>query len=299
MQQAYEKVCEEQCAGSSLEERIFTAMYSYLRRDLGLSEPVAQARARAEVSGELNRKRCDECETATGLLSGKVVLDLGAGLGGLSAEMARRGAIVLGMEPGSGWRAIAAERVGGNAVVLGACGENLPVASGSVDLIVSLQVLEHVQNPKRVIEEAYRVLKPGGCFFFAYENYLSFYEPHYRVRWFPLLPKRLGAAYLRRLGRDSKFLLEAVTYTTFPSVRRHLFRTGFECMRHAEFRRHLSCPTKKSPKWRTLKALAKVDERAAMSVLAAQDYLRRVYKTGIAENVCKPAQVRGAQSPAA
>ncbi len=183
--------------------------------------------------------------------------------------------------------------------MIGGVGENLPVASASVDLIVSLQVLEHVQNPKRVIEEAYRVLKPGGCFFFAYENYLSFYEPHYRVRWLPLLPKRLGAAYLRGLGRDSAFLLEAVTYTTFPTVRRHLFRTGFKCMRHDEFRTHLSCPTKTSPKWRALKALAKAHEGSAMLLLTAQDYLRRICKTAIYERVRKPAQLTDAQLPAA
>ena len=165
----------------------------------------------------------------------------------------------------------------------------MPVASNSVDLIVSLQVLEHVQSPHRVIEEAYRVLKPGGHFFFAYENYLSFYEPHYRVRWLPLLPKPLGAAYLRRLGRNPQFLLEAVTYTTFPAVRKHLFATGFECTRIDDFRSALRSPAKTSAKWKVMKAVASVHEDTALQVLACKDYLQRACKTAIHELVRKPA----------
>ncbi len=101
IQHAYETFFEERRASSSLDERIFSVMYRYLRNDLGLSEAVAQARAQSEVAGEFSRNSCDGCEAATGLLLGKVVLDLGAGLGGMSAEMVRRGAIVLGIEPGA------------------------------------------------------------------------------------------------------------------------------------------------------------------------------------------------------
>jgi SAM-dependent methyltransferase len=39
---------------------------------------------------------------------------------------------------------------------------NLPFIDNSVDCIVSIAVLEHVQNPKVVIEEIFRTLKPGG-----------------------------------------------------------------------------------------------------------------------------------------
>ncbi len=288
-QSAYEQAYGDRAC--STDEHIFSAMYSYLTQNLGLSEKVARSRAEAEVRGEFNTKVVAECEAATGMdFAGKTVLDLGAGLGGLSAELASRGAKVIAIEPGGAWRAIAAERLAkaGEGMVLNAQGENLPIAADSIDLIVSLQVLEHVQHPKRVIEEAYRVLKPGGYFYFSYENYLSFYEPHYRVRWFPLLPKRVGAAYLRRLGRDPTFLLEAVTYTTFPVIRKHLFATGFECMRHIEFRSNLRSRAKNSLKWRALKAISRAHEGSAMKLLTGHDYLLRVYKTAIYELMRKP-----------
>lgn len=38
----------------------------------------------------------------------------------------------------------------------------LPLADGSVDLVLSMQVLEHCRDPRLVIAEAHRVLKPAG-----------------------------------------------------------------------------------------------------------------------------------------
>lgn len=40
--------------------------------------------------------------------------------------------------------------------------ESIPLDDGSVDSIVSTQVLEHVRNPFKAVGEFYRVLKPGG-----------------------------------------------------------------------------------------------------------------------------------------
>ena len=39
---------------------------------------------------------------------------------------------------------------------------DLPFESESFDTVLSTQVLEHVPEPKRMLEEAYRVLKKGG-----------------------------------------------------------------------------------------------------------------------------------------
>jgi SAM-dependent methyltransferase len=47
-------------------------------------------------------------------------------------------------------------------VILGDDGE-LPLADGSVDCVLSTQVLEHVQHPDLYLAEAHRVLRPGGA----------------------------------------------------------------------------------------------------------------------------------------
>lgn len=46
-----------------------------------------------------------------------------------------------------------------------AFGENLPFDDNSVDFAICNAVLEHVKEPKKIIDEIYRVLKPGGELF--------------------------------------------------------------------------------------------------------------------------------------
>lgn len=53
---------------------------------------------------------------------------------------------------------------------------SLPLADNSVDAIICIAVLEHVEDPKRAVEEVYRVLKPGGYAFF-YAPFLFYYHP--------------------------------------------------------------------------------------------------------------------------
>ncbi len=277
-------------ADQDLDSRVQTAIYGYLRDDLGLSEAVALARSAEETTGAIGVRRCEECELAGLNFQGARVLELGAGLGAVSVEMARRHARVIAIEPGAAWRKLASDRLArvGSGSVIGALGESLPLRDNSIDLIVSFQVLEHVQYPEKVIREAFRVLKPGGYFLLTYENYLSFWEPHYKVRWLPLLPKSIGAFYLSLLGRDPRFLKESVTYTTFPFVRSAFFRAGFECMRLDAIRKNLRSPLKTSLKWRALKKIAQVHEPAAMWIVNAVDYIRRITRTAADEFMKKP-----------
>ena len=46
--------------------------------------------------------------------------------------------------------------------ILNAAGESLPLPSGTFDLVLSHEVLEHVQDDRAAIREMIRVLKPGG-----------------------------------------------------------------------------------------------------------------------------------------
>jgi SAM-dependent methyltransferase len=66
-------------------------------------------------------------------------------------------------------------------------GESLPFADGSFDVVYSANVLEHTADPKKVLSEAVRVLKPGGILHMEMPNFLSYFEGHYMVVMPPLL----------------------------------------------------------------------------------------------------------------
>ncbi len=48
--------------------------------------------------------------------------------------------------------------------------ENLPFESNKFDAVISLWVLEHLENPEKVFGQIHRVLKPNGIFMFATPN---------------------------------------------------------------------------------------------------------------------------------
>ena len=100
---------------------------------------------------------------------GKSVLDLGCGGGFMAEPLARQGAHVIGVDPSA--PAIEAAKRHAQASGLSidyrvGTGEYLPVAESSVDIVVCVDVLEHVRDLDAVIDEIRRVLKPGGLFLF-------------------------------------------------------------------------------------------------------------------------------------
>jgi SAM-dependent methyltransferase len=161
------------------------------------------------------------------------ILDVGSGVGGFVAACHQFGYRAFGVEPdriGTGGRVtsiqIAARRVSAN-VFAAAVGEALPFADGTFDLVTLNQVVEHVADQLAVLREAARVVRPGGAIYVACPNYLRFYEPHYKVFWWPLLPKTAGRTYLRLRGRNP-VMLQDLYYTTNRRLRRWLELLGVE-----------------------------------------------------------------------
>ncbi len=77
--------------------------------------------------------------------------------------------------------------------------EALPIPSQSVDLAISIYVLEHVASPDQSLVEVNRVLKPGAKLYFSvpYRYTLIPPEPHTHVWWVGWLPQRWQASYVR------------------------------------------------------------------------------------------------------
>ncbi|HEU4733524.1 MAG TPA: bifunctional 2-polyprenyl-6-hydroxyphenol methylase/3-demethylubiquinol 3-O-methyltransferase UbiG [Kofleriaceae bacterium] len=95
------------------------------------------------------------------------VLDLGCGGGFLANYLAERGHDVVGIDSTAENLTIARahDRTGRVRYEVGdACALRFPPAS--FDVVCALDLLEHVEDPERVIAEAGRVLAPGGLFVF-------------------------------------------------------------------------------------------------------------------------------------
>lgn len=112
---------------------------------------------------------CGNPQVIASLKAGETVLDLGSGAGFdclLAARQVGPSGKVIGvdMTPEMLHRARDNARNGGYDNVEFRLGEieNLPVADGTVDVVISNCVINLSPDKARVFNEAYRVLKPGG-----------------------------------------------------------------------------------------------------------------------------------------
>ncbi len=124
-------------------------------------------------------------------LQGKRILDVGCGLGTYVDKLRRFSDQVYGVD-------IEVDRVleGGSQLrnLLAAAAEALPFTSDCFDVLLLHEVLEHVQDDGQVVQEACRVLRPGGRMVIFAPNRLYPFETHgiywrgsYRFGNFPLV----------------------------------------------------------------------------------------------------------------
>lgn len=104
----------------------------------------------------------------TGFASTRV-LDVGCGGGLLAEEFARLGCQVTGIDPSIPSLTTArkhAELAGLQIAYQRGIGEQISFADASFDIVICCDVLEHVSNVARVIQEISRVLVANGIFFY-------------------------------------------------------------------------------------------------------------------------------------
>jgi SAM-dependent methyltransferase len=111
-------------------------------------------------------------------LAGKLVLDVGCGMGRYAEVATRWGARVVGIDLSRAVEAAARNLKDREALVLQADVFSLPFAPESFDLIYSLGVLHHTPNCEQAFKKLPALLKPGGRI--AIWLY-SAYNPWYRA----------------------------------------------------------------------------------------------------------------------
>jgi 2-polyprenyl-6-hydroxyphenyl methylase / 3-demethylubiquinone-9 3-methyltransferase len=121
---------------------------------------------------------------ASKLPSSSKVLDMGCGAGFLTHELTNLGHEVTGVDLSEESLKIA-RQLDPKGNYIRADVTKVPLPAMSFDAVCAMDLLEHVENPQAVIQEAARLLKPGGLFFFHTFNrtFLSWLVVIKGVEW--------------------------------------------------------------------------------------------------------------------
>ena len=140
----------------------------------------------------------------------RTVLDIGGGAGYVTREFRSRGANCYLFEVDEGEMTSRGDTPPGAVL---ADGFWLPVRDGGADVCVSSNVLEHVRDPRGLIEEMVRATKPGGLIYLAFTNWYSPWGGHEMAPWHYL---GAGAAERRYLRKHGKLPKNRVGSSLFP-----------------------------------------------------------------------------------
>lgn len=112
-------------------------------------------------------------EFAVPLVAGRCVLEVGCGEGYGTALLATSAEQIVGVDYDALTVTHASSTYPGARFVRGNLAA-LPVRSESVDVVATLQVIEHVWNHPEFVRECLRVLRPGGLLWVTTPNRLTF-----------------------------------------------------------------------------------------------------------------------------
>ena len=126
-------------------------------------------------------------EQALGLLvnlslADKTVIDVGCGFGLFTVKFAGVAQKAIGIDTAQGALRYAKEdaiHLNSRAQFIGANAECLPFRDSSIDVVIILEALEHIQNPENALKEAKRALKSPGYLVVSVPNRRYPFDMHY------------------------------------------------------------------------------------------------------------------------
>src|SRR4051812_31921795 len=117
-----------------------------------------------EVDGEVAVEHLHRYAYAAEFAANKAVLDVACGEGYGSAKLATVARSVIGIDSSAEAIAHATAKYGKDDLLrfsVGTC-SSLPIKSGSIDLVVSFETIEHHDGHEEMLTEIKRVLRPSG-----------------------------------------------------------------------------------------------------------------------------------------
>lgn len=163
--------------------RLAKALYS---GEIAQSRQMKEALASETQYNEFRSTQLDRiCEAARRYgvgFSGKTLLDVGCNDGAITCRYLDRGAArVIGADIDEAAIRRATASFGSANVSFVTCTTNaIPLENDSVDAIVCYDVFEHVSQPRAVVDEWFRILRPGGK---ALIGTWGWYHPYAHHLW--------------------------------------------------------------------------------------------------------------------
>jgi ubiquinone/menaquinone biosynthesis C-methylase UbiE len=149
-----------------------------------------------ELYGEEQRQKWKVIEKKFELSSKDVVLDAGCGDGAITQAISKRARLVVGIDLSK--EMLRRARQEKNCFYVNADLENLPFKDKTFDKVISLTVLQDLEDPKRAIEELGRVCKG--------EKVITCVAKSKLIETLPTLLEQSGLIVLRRIPEEKDII---------------------------------------------------------------------------------------------
>jgi 2-polyprenyl-6-hydroxyphenyl methylase/3-demethylubiquinone-9 3-methyltransferase len=187
------------------------------------------------VRDKLLRLLASECGTAESALN---VADIGCGSGTQCRLWAKLGHRVHGLDVNAPLIEVAKRRALEEKLDIVfdvGTATDLPYPDSSMDVALLPELLEHVANWEGCLNEAVRVLKPGGLLYVSTSNWLCPIQEEFNLpmySWYPSFLKRkyerLASTTRPEIANHCKY--PAVNWFSYYSLANYLAKRGFQCM---------------------------------------------------------------------
>ncbi len=173
------------------------------------------------------------------ILSG-ITLDLGSGKGIFLLDIAKRNGSAVGLEINKEYIKSSLESAKRNNLkieIKQGVAERLPFDDLVFNFINISEVIEHVNSPKQMISETWRVLKKEGQVYLSVPNRYSLRDPHFHLYFVNWLPRSLCNFYIGLFGKHKDYNgnagvqnLKDMHYYTYSRIKNLLKKEGFNIL---------------------------------------------------------------------